>query len=82
MQDLVVLDWIEILEKIKSHATSDMGREAIMQTEPLKTPQEAHASFQEINNATEVLNQGVRPFMTSLDLYSTWILRLKKKTRF
>lgn len=79
MQDLVVLDWIEILEKIKSHATSEVGRERIAQTEPLGTPEQAYASFQEISNATEVLNQGVRPFMQSLDLYSTWFSRLKKR---
>lgn len=78
MQDLVALDWIEILEKIKSHATSEAGREAVMATKPLRSAQEAYASFQEITDATEVINQGVRPFMTSLDLYSTWILRLKK----
>lgn len=78
MQDLVVLDWIEILEKIRSHATSDMGREAVMQTAPLHTPEEAQANFLEIQQATEVLNQGVRPYMQSLDLYSTWITRLKK----
>lgn len=78
MQDLVVLDWIEILEKIRSHATSEAGREAVMEISPLPTPQAAHKSFAEIANATEVLNQGVRPFMQSLDLYSTWIARLKK----
>lgn len=79
MQDLVVLDWIEILDKIKSHATSEAGREAIAKTVPLKSPEEAYESFQEIADATEVLNQGIRPFMQSLDLYSTWISRLKKK---
>ena len=79
MQDLVVLDWIEILEKIKFHATSEAGREAIMQTKPLRSQQEAYARFQEIAQATEVIHQGVRPYMSSLDLYSTWILRLKKK---
>ncbi len=78
MQDLVVLDWIEILEKIRSHATSEAAREAVMLTKPLSTPEECYASFQEIANATEVLNQGVRPYMQSLDLYSTWITRLKK----
>lgn len=79
MQDLVVLDWIEILDKIKSHATSEAGRESIAKTVPLKSPDEAYQSFQKISDATEVLNQGVRPFMQSLDLYSTWISRLKKK---
>lgn len=78
MQDLVVLDWIEILEKIRSHATSEAGREVIMQTKPLASKEQAYASFQEISQATEVLNQGVRPYMQSLDLYSTWIARLKK----
>ncbi|MBV2167580.1 MAG: Smr/MutS family protein [Bdellovibrio sp.] len=78
MQDLVVLDWIEILEKIRSHATSEAGREAIMATRPLKTAEEAYLGFEEIAQATEVLNQGVRPYMQSLDLYSTWITRLKK----
>lgn len=79
MQDLVVLDWIEILEKVKSHATSEAGREAVALMKPLDTPEQAYTSFQEIADATVVLNQGVRPFMQSLDLYSTWIGRLKKK---
>lgn len=78
MQDLVVLDWIEILEKIRSHATSEAGREAVMKTKPLSSAEEAYTSFQEISSAGEVINQGVRPFMQSLDLYSTWIARLKK----
>lgn len=78
MQELAVLDWIEILEKIHSHSTSEVGRESILRTKPLRTAEEAYSSFQEIEDATEVLNQGVRPFMQSLDLYSTWITRLKK----
>ncbi|WP_374078984.1 Smr/MutS family protein [Bdellovibrio bacteriovorus] len=78
MQDLVVLDWVEILEKIRSHSTSEVGRETVMLTKPLASAEEAYASFEEIAHATEVLNQGIRPFMQSLDLYSTWITRLKK----
>jgi Mismatch repair ATPase (MutS family) len=78
MQGLVVLDWIEILEKIKSHATSEAGRERVLAIKVLSSPQEAQNSFQEIAEATEVLNQGLRPYMTSLDLYSTWFPRLKK----
>lgn len=79
MQDLVVLDWIEILEKIRSHATSEPGREKIQKIDALKTPEEAYLSFSEITNAGEVLNQGIRPFAQSLDLFSSWITRLKKK---
>jgi DNA mismatch repair protein MutS2 len=78
MQGLVVLDWIEILEKIKSHATSEAGRENVMAIKVLRSAQEAQNSFQEIADATEVLNQGVRPYMTSLDLFVTWFPRLKK----
>lgn len=78
MQDLVVLDWTETLEKIRSHATSEVAREAIMQIKPLSSETAAYTRFQEIADATEVLNQGVRPYMQSLDLYSTWITRLKK----
>lgn len=78
MQDLVVLDWTEILEKINSHTTSEAGREAIKNTKPLSAPEEAYLSFQQISHATEVLNQGIRPYMQSLDLYTTWIARLKK----
>ena len=78
MQDLVVLDWVEILEKISSHATSEAGRNQVLQIKPLNTPDKAYLSFKEISQATEVLNQGVRPYMQSLDLYSTWITRLKK----
>lgn len=78
MQDLVVLDWVEILEKIRLHATSEVGREGVMRIKPLKSEQAAYASFKEIASASEVINQGIRPHMGSLDLYSTWILRLKK----
>jgi DNA mismatch repair protein MutS2 len=79
MQNLVALDWVEILEKIKGHATSEGAREAIADTKALSSAQNAYASFEEISHAVEVLNQGVRPYMQSLDLFSTWISRLKKK---
>ncbi|MFS4460616.1 endonuclease MutS2 [Bdellovibrio sp. HCB2-146] len=79
MQELVALDWVEILEKIKGHATSEAARESIAATKPLARAEDAYASFEEISHAVEVLNQGVRPYMQSLDLFSTWITRLKKK---
>lgn len=79
MQGLAVLDWLEILEKIKLHATSEAGREAVSEVQPLESAELALQSFKEIAEATEVLNQGLRPFAQSLDHYSNWILRLKKK---
>ncbi|MNK07415.1 Endonuclease MutS2 [compost metagenome] len=78
MQELVVLDWVEIQEKIKSHATSEAGRERVADMGVLGSADEARHSFREIADATEVLNQGIRPYMQSLDLYSTWYPRLKK----
>lgn len=78
MQELVALDWIEILEKIKSFATSESGKNRIMALKPLATPEEATLSFTEISEASEVLAQGLRPYMQSLDLFPTWFPRLKK----
>lgn len=79
MQGLAVLDWLDILEKIKLHSTSEAGRETIGVITPLSTAEEALQSFKEIAEAGEVLNQGIRPFAQSLDHYPNWILRLKKK---
>lgn len=79
MQNLAMLDWLEILERIKNLATSEVGKIKIADMAPLKSASEARISFQEIFEAQEVLNQGLRPHMTSLDLYSMWIGRLRKK---
>lgn len=79
MQDLIALDWIEILEKIRGYATSESAKNKILEIGPLATPEEAQQSFQEIFEASAVLAEGVRPFMQSLDLFSTWFPRLKKK---
>lgn len=79
MQDLITLDWVEILEKIKSFATSDAGRNRALGLGPLASPEEAQRSFTEIFEASQVLGQGLRPFMQSLDLYGIWFPRLKKK---
>jgi DNA mismatch repair protein MutS2 len=79
MQDLIALDWVEILEKIKNFATSDAGRNRALGLGPLASPEEAQRSFTEIFEASQVLGQGLRPFMQSLDLYGIWFPRLKKK---
>lgn len=79
MRDLAVLDWDEILEKIRAHATSELGKQRLFNLKPLATAAAARSSFREISEAGQVLGQGHRPYMTSLDLYSGWISRLKKK---
>ncbi len=79
MQDLIALDWIEILEKIRGSATSESAKNKILEIRPLATPDEAQKSFQEIFGAGAVLAEGVRPYMQSLDLFATWYPRLKKR---
>lgn len=73
------LDWSEILEKIRSFATSDKGRDAALETIPLKTPAAAEKSFYEIECGTQIVLSGVRPHMQSLDLFELWITRVNKK---
>ena len=73
------LDWYEILEKIKSFTTSELGRNNVNALSPLKNVAEAEQSFYEIECAAQVILSGVRPHMQSLDLYDLWITRLKKK---
>lgn len=73
------LDWIEILEKIKSFTTCEAARDIVNETKPLKSAADAERSFYEIECAAEVINSGIRPHMQSLDLFELWISRLRKK---
>ncbi|MFZ4404948.1 MAG: endonuclease MutS2, partial [Pseudobdellovibrionaceae bacterium] len=78
MQELYALDWFEILSRIQQQATSENAKNRIQQTQALDSPQAALESFQSTQGAQQVLSQSPRPFMQSLDLYATWISRLKK----
>ncbi len=73
------LDWFEILEKLKSFATSENARNTIAQTKSLGSADEALKSFYEIECASEIILNGLRPHMQSLDLFELWISRIKKK---
>ncbi|MEQ1722353.1 MAG: Smr/MutS family protein [Pseudobdellovibrio sp.] len=73
------LDWSEILEKIKSFATSDNARHIIASTKAFSESSEAKKSFIEIESASAVIAGGIRPHMQSLDLFDLWITRLRKK---
>jgi DNA mismatch repair protein MutS2 len=73
------LDWSEILEKIKSFATSDNARHIIANTKAFSESSEAKKSFIEIESASAVIAGGIRPHMQSLDLFDLWITRLRKK---
>lgn len=72
------LDWFEIIEKIKSYTTSELAKVRLESFSALRSPEEAQASFADIAAAQEVLSNGHRPHMQSLDLFSTWHSRLKK----
>lgn len=78
MFEIKNLDWHEILEKIKSFATSENARNIIAATKPCTTINEAEKSFYEIESAAAVILSGVRPHMQSLDLFELWITRIKK----
>ncbi|MEK6628199.1 MAG: endonuclease MutS2, partial [Bdellovibrionota bacterium] len=79
MFEIKNLDWLEILEKIKSFATSENARNIISETKPCFSATLAEKSFYEIESAGAVILSGVRPHMESLDLFELWITRLKKK---
>lgn len=79
MKELKALDWIEILERLQSLATSEPVRNRLRELAPLASPDEARKSFNAIQEAQGVLALGERPFMESLDLYSTWFQRLKRQ---
>ena len=68
-----------ILEKLQSLATSEPARSRLAQLRPLKTPSEARESFEATIEAQNVLAYGERPYMESLDLFSTWYQRLKRE---
>ncbi|HRO67299.1 MAG TPA: Smr/MutS family protein [Pseudobdellovibrionaceae bacterium] len=79
MNAFTALDWNDVLDKIRAFATSEPGRERIQNWGPCASASEATRSFQEIMQAAEALQQGFRPHLQSLDLYSMWTPRLKKQ---
>lgn len=74
------LDWQEILLKIQSHCTSETAKIEISKIAPLKSADAALRKFEEISSATLILSSGIRPFMSSLDFFHSWALRVKKKS--
>lgn len=79
MTELNSLDWSEILKRMSQSATSEVVREKILALEPYTNPDLARQSVDDIFAAAELLGLGVRPFMSSLDLFPAWISRLRKK---
>lgn len=78
-QNFKALDWELILQKIQSLATSMSAQQKINLTQPLESPELAKKSFQEIESAFSIVASGIRPHMQSLDLFETWMIKIKKK---
>lgn len=74
------LDWELILQKIQDLATSLSAKEIILKTKPFETADQAYNQFREIEAAFAITATGVRPHMQSLDLFSNWFVRVKKKS--
>lgn len=79
MENLKPLDWIDITARLETFATSEPARSRVRDLGPLPTPEAAERSFLEILEAQAVLSGGERPFMESLDLFTTWFQRLKRE---
>ncbi len=77
--NLAALDWRDILERLQALATSEPARIKLRELAPLSSASEATKSFNAIEEAQNVLAFGERPFMESLDLFSTWYQRLKRE---
>lgn len=72
------LDWLEIVKNIQSLATSGAARLSLGDMTPKSSASEALQSQQEIFDGIELLNQGIRPYMESLDLFDPWYSRIKR----
>lgn len=78
MQKIVALDWQEVLEKISQFTTSQMIQAETLNILPFQSPLEAQQRFQEILDAQDLLSRGLRPQLSSIDLFSMWNLKVKK----
>lgn len=72
------VDWIELIDRTASFATSEAAKEAVKSIRTLESAGHAKKSFQEIESAAELLSLGVRPHMESVDFFEIWFGRLKK----
>ncbi len=79
LSNLQHLDWPQLIKNLEAFATSESSRESIRNLAPLGTPEQALKSFEEIEEARIIVASGRRPTMESLDLFSTWHDRVRKR---
>ena len=72
------INWQDLLNKVQTFATSETAKDEILQLSALSSSEEAYQRFDQIGDATYLLQQGTRPFMESLDFFTPWFTRLKK----
>jgi DNA mismatch repair protein MutS2 len=73
------IDWQGIVKQIQDFCTSGVAKLLAQNLAPLSSPSQAKLSQEEIFEAKEVLQTGVRPHMESLDLYEPWHSRVRKR---
>ncbi len=76
--DLRNLDWEEVLQTVEGFATSGLAKEQIRKIKACDSANAATAVCAEVMDASLIVQSGIRPFMESLDLFSTWYTRLAK----
>lgn len=79
MNEYQRLDWTEILNKISDFSTSFSAREAIQKLSPKDSAQDAQNQCQKIIESISLVEAGQRPYMESLDIFTSWYSRLDKK---
>lgn len=78
MNQIKNIDWQEILERLGGYATSEAGKQFLFNLHPLNSSDQAAAHCREIVASQSIIESGVRPRASSLDLYSIWFSRLQK----
>ncbi len=77
--ELKNLDWNDLVFELCQLATSELAKQDLSQTRALATEEDALNCMKEIEQTRELIRLNRRPALESIDYYSTWIHRLKKK---
>lgn len=77
--ELNALDWKELLTELSYLATSHYAKDELKKLSAFATDQDALEELNKIQQARRMLISGHRPFMESLDVFSTWFMRLQKQ---
>jgi DNA mismatch repair protein MutS2 len=72
-------DWLELLEKTATYASSQLGRELVHNTMPLNSAEQAMQQFAEIIDVSQILTRNHRPSFESIDVFQNWFERIRRK---